>query len=126
MSKEIPAEVTRRFHNSKARPVVVQEYHAYHGWERAHGHRVITEDVVEDLLDRGVSMVTVRWHFVRHDFPLSVLKAQKATPQVPALPRIQPTISPTLDEWAVSEDTLPRAEARRERARTSRRRRRSA
>jgi hypothetical protein len=63
-----------RFSNPKARPVLVGEYDAVHGWLPARRKVVLTEAVAYSLLLRDVTMVRVRWRLRTVEYSLNRLR----------------------------------------------------
>ncbi len=74
MENPIPAELTLRFANPSARPVVVSEYHPSQGWLSPRRKVVLDTEHVEALHLQGVTMVRARWRFRSREFSMSTLR----------------------------------------------------
>ena len=77
----IASIVTRHFGNGRARPVIVEEYSAETGWNRpASGKRILDQAAVDELRDRGITLVRARWRLHTREFSVIRLHEEHHPP----------------------------------------------
>jgi hypothetical protein len=75
---EFPEYALSHFHHGSARPRVISTYRVAHGWEKAAGKPLFTQEVAGRLFGEGVTLVTLRWRGEEHQVPVHPYGVRRA------------------------------------------------